>query len=56
MADRISKEYLTKTMKAIKSISKLEDKIAKEFWRKGIRFRRNVKGLNSKPDIAIKKI
>lgn len=55
MADRISKENRTKNMRAIKSVSKLEDKIAKELWSKGIRFRRNVKNLKGKPDIAIKK-
>lgn len=55
MADRISRETRSKNMKAIKSVSKLEDKIAKELWKKGVRFRRNVKNLKGKPDIAIKK-
>ncbi|MCS3486073.1 DNA mismatch endonuclease Vsr [Bacillus sp. JUb11] len=42
-------------MQAIKSVSKLEDKITKQLWSKSIRFRRNVKDLKGKPDIAIKK-
>ena len=42
-------------MQAIKSQSKLEDKITTALWRKGIRFRKNVKSLFGKPDIAIKK-
>ncbi|RSD27618.1 very short patch repair endonuclease [Mesobacillus subterraneus] len=55
MADRISKETRSKNMKAIRSVSKLEYEIAKELWRRGVRFRRNVKNLKGKPDIAIKK-
>lgn len=42
-------------MAAIKSVSKLEDKIAKELWNRGFRFRRNQKSLFGKPDISIKK-
>lgn len=42
-------------MQAIKSKSQLENKVAAELWKKGIRFRRNVKNLFGKPDIAIKK-
>ncbi|AMX01122.1 very short patch repair endonuclease [Rummeliibacillus stabekisii] len=42
-------------MQAIKSKSKLEDLVTKELWKRGIRFRKNVKGLFGKPDIAIKK-
>ncbi|MEH7181083.1 very short patch repair endonuclease [Neobacillus vireti] len=55
MADRISKESRSRNMRAIRSVSKLEDKIAKELWSKGVRYRRNVKDLIGKPDIAIKK-
>ncbi|MBA4544562.1 very short patch repair endonuclease [Thermoactinomyces daqus] len=55
MADVLSKEQRTKNMKAIRSVSKLEEKIAKELWKRGARFRRNVKDLFGKPDIAIKK-
>lgn len=42
-------------MKAIKSVSKLEDKVSKALWKKGIHYRRNVKSLYGKPDFAIKK-
>jgi DNA mismatch endonuclease, patch repair protein len=55
MADRVSKEDRSKIMKSIRSVSKLEDIICKELWRRGIRFRRNVKSLYGNPDIAIKK-
>lgn len=34
--------------------TKLEDTITKELWRRGFRFRKNVKDLLGKPDIAIK--
>lgn len=55
MTDTFSKEQRRKNMQAIKSRSKLEDKVTKELWNRGIRFRKNVKGLFGKPDIAIKK-
>lgn len=43
-------------MRAIRSTNtKLEEKITKELWKKGIRFRKNVKDMFGKPDIAIKK-
>ena len=42
-------------MQAIKSKSKMEDLVAKELWKRNIRYRRNVKTLFGKPDIAIKK-
>jgi DNA mismatch endonuclease (patch repair protein) len=42
-------------MQAIKSRSKLEDRITKALWLNGVRFRKNVKSLPGKPDIAIKK-
>ena len=35
--------------------TKLEDKVLKKLWSRGIRYRRNTKGLMGKPDIAIKK-
>ena len=53
MTDNMSKEQRSKTMSKIKSISKLEDMFASALWRKGLRFRRNVKSLKGKPDIAI---
>lgn len=48
-------ESRSQNMKAIKSISKLEDQISKSLWNKGIRYRRNVKNLYGKPDFSIKK-
>ncbi|WP_356948169.1 hypothetical protein [Fictibacillus fluitans] len=42
-------------MRSIKSVSKLEEIVSKELWRRGFRFRRNVKDLFGKPDFAIKK-
>lgn len=55
MADIMSKEQRRKNMQAIKSKSKLEDTVSKHLWKRGIRFRKNVKGLFGTPDIAIKK-
>ena len=42
-------------MAAIRSVSKLEDKVSRELWKKGLRYRRNDKSLFGKPDFAIKK-
>jgi DNA mismatch endonuclease, patch repair protein len=55
MVDKITPEQRRKNMQAIKSESKLEDLVAKELWKRNIRYRRNVKTLFGKPDIAIKK-
>lgn len=55
MADNMSKERRTKTMKAIRSQSKLENIFTKALWKKGYRFRKNSKTLFGKPDISIKK-
>lgn len=55
MADIMSKEQRSKTMSAIKAKSKLENLFASALWKKGLRFRRNVKSLKGTPDIAIKK-
>jgi len=55
MVDNLTSEQRTKNMKSIKSVSKLESIIAKELWRKGVRYRRNTKSLFGKPDISIKK-
>ncbi|APJ25982.1 very short patch repair endonuclease [Bacillus licheniformis] len=55
MADNMSKEKRTKTMKAIRSQSKLENIFTKALWKKGYRFRKNSKTLFGKPDISIKK-
>ncbi|KEO85120.1 very short patch repair endonuclease [Tumebacillus flagellatus] len=56
MADNLSKEVRSRNMSAIRSTNtKLENRFSKALWHKGIRFRRNVKSLYGKPDIAIKK-
>lgn len=56
MTDNLTKEQRRKNMKAIKSThTKFEDKVCKALWNKGLRFRKNVKTLPGKPDIAIKK-
>lgn len=55
MVDKITPEQRRKTMQAIKSKSKMEDLVSKELWKNHIRYRRNVKSLFGKPDIAIKK-
>jgi len=54
--DKLSKQDRSILMGKIKSKnSNIELIISKELWRKGFRFRRNVKDLYGKPDIAIKK-
>lgn len=50
------KEQRRKTMQAIKAKSKLEDVVSKELWRRGFRFRKNVRGMQGTPDIAFKNI
>jgi len=56
LTDKISKEARSKNMSAIRSKgTQLEELVSKELWRRGYRFRKNVKGLFGKPDIAIKK-
>jgi DNA mismatch endonuclease, patch repair protein len=55
MTDNLTKEQRRKNMQAIKSQSKLENKVTRELWKQGVRFRKNVKSLPGKPDIAIKK-
>jgi DNA mismatch endonuclease, patch repair protein len=54
MADNLTKEQRKKNMRAIKSQSALENRVTKELWRMGFRFRKNAK-LFGKPDISIKK-
>jgi DNA mismatch endonuclease, patch repair protein len=49
-------EQRRKNMSAIRAThSKLENSITQALWLKGFRFRKNVKNLFGKPDIAIKK-
>lgn len=56
MADNLTPEQRHKNMTHIKSTNtKIEKDITKALWNLGYRFRKNVKGLPGKPDIAIKK-
>ncbi|GIO91411.1 very short patch repair endonuclease [Paenibacillus lactis] len=56
MTDNLSPEIRSKNMRAIRSKgTKLEDKVSKELWKRGYRFRRNSKDLFGKPDLSIKK-
>ncbi|MBP1080772.1 very short patch repair endonuclease [Bacillus capparidis] len=50
-----SEEGRKNIMRSVKSRSKLEDRVSKELWKYGIRFRKNDKKLFGKPDITIKK-
>lgn len=56
MADKISKEKRSENMRAIRSVSMLENLVTRAVWAKGLRFRKNVKGMPGKPDIVIKSI
>ena len=54
--DRHSKEQRRKNMQAVKSKgSKIEIILGKALWKKGLRYRKNVKDIFGKPDFAIKK-
>lgn len=56
MTDNLTEAQRRKNMQAIRSSNtKMENYITKELWRRGFRFRKNVKDLLGKPDIAIKK-
>lgn len=56
MADTLTKEARSRNMSAIRSThTKLENRIAKELWNRGYRFRRNVRNLYGRPDLAMKK-
>lgn len=55
MADIMSKESRSKTMSAIRAQSKLENIFSKSLWKRGLRFRKNVRKLKGTPDIAIQK-
>mgnify|MGYP003811418177 CR=1 FL=1 len=49
-------ESRSKNMSAVKSKkTKLEEKVSKELWKRGLRFRKNVNNLYGTPDIAVKK-
>ncbi|WP_455920182.1 very short patch repair endonuclease [Priestia megaterium] len=55
MTDKVTKEKRREIMKSVRSQSALENLVSRELWKRGIRFRKNVKSLFGKPDIAIKK-
>ncbi len=55
MADVVSKETRSKMMGSIRSVSSLENRVASQLWKKGLRFRRNSKKLFGCPDISIEK-
>lgn len=56
MTDKYNKEIRNKMMRAIKSKrTRLENLIAKELYKRGVRCRRNVQCLLGKPDFSIKK-
>lgn len=53
MADVLTKEQRHKSMKNIKSQdTKIEVLLRKELWRRGYRYRKNVKSLSGSPDIV----
>lgn len=54
--DNLTKEQRKKNMQSIRSTHTLmENKITFRLWKDGYRFRKNVKSLPGKPDIAINK-
>jgi len=56
MADNLTPVQRRKNMQAIRSVNtKIETAVSKDLWGRGYRFRKNVKDLMGKPDIAIKK-
>lgn len=55
MSDSMSKEQRSKTMGAIRAQSKLENIFSKSLWRRGLRYRKNVRKLKGTPDIVLQK-
>lgn len=56
MSDKLTIEQRSKIMSSVKGKNtKLEQSVSKELWKRGIRFRKNVRSLYGNPDIAIKK-
>lgn len=56
MADNLTKEQRHKNMTNIRSTNtRIEKDVTKALWNLGYRFRKNVKTLPGKPDIAIQK-
>ena len=55
MGQALPKKSRSEIMASIKAVSKLESLVSHELWKRGYRFRRNVRNLKGTPDIAIKK-
>lgn len=55
MTDKISPKQRSTVMSKIKATSQLENKVAKELYKQGIRYRRNNRKLFGSPDISITK-
>lgn len=55
MTDIVSKQTRSRMMQNIRSVSRLEDRISRQLWKTGLRYRRNVGNMVGKPDFAIKK-
>jgi DNA mismatch endonuclease, patch repair protein len=56
LVDNVSKEKRSQIMKAIKhKETKLESRITKELFKRGIRYRKNRRDLFGVPDISVKK-
>lgn len=53
--DRITPEQRSKVMSSIRAKSHLEDKVAHELFKRGLRYRRNNRKLLGTPDISIQK-
>ena len=53
--DRITPEQRSKVMSHIRAKSRLEDKVAHELYKRGVRYRRNNRKLVGTPDISIQK-
>ena len=56
MSDIVSKEQRSRNMSAIRSKdTKPELLLRKELWKRGLRYRKNYKGVSGKPDIVFLK-
>jgi DNA mismatch endonuclease Vsr len=56
MTDRHSKEQRSRNMQAVKSkVSKIEQLLRKELWRRGYRYRKNYKRVEGIPDVVFTK-
>lgn len=53
--DRITPEQRSKVMSSIRAKSRLEDRVAHELFKRGLRYRRNNRKLLGTPDISIQR-